>query len=450
MNARTARVILVLLNVFTFVGAKGRRLSEFVGECTPGAMTWTTEETFCCPDSVWRTYTEGCCGEGLAEPSAAVNGILWINVSVPKWGYQNCQLMAGLTIAIGPGVASLGQGSFSESNLAGADFTASDGVVIDDLVFYDQGSAEQLTLGLMICTLSFGAYCNFQPYLVYYNDLLQQLAQLSIFATLLSSIVLKYSSQQESSNTMAAILATLTLAPPVLAVVMTIIEHRNRTLPGLLKMRDTFLEKRRSRKRGSDGSSDEADEAMAAGAGAEVAPSDVTVEAETPGLEAKAPNAEPVSSTEMDDVEKAGMTSPAPAPALSKSAEFGTKADSQRIEEQKANAEAVSLGMGNEEEEQASQSATEGQTSPVAAAPAPAEAAPAEEGAFPALVRWGSDVLKRFSIAPGGEEASAAAATAAGAAAAAGVKKQKKKKRHGATASDASESFEPAQNPLAA
>ena len=117
-------------------------------------------------------------------------------------------------------------------------------------------------------------------------------------------------------------------------------------------------------------------------------------------------------------------------PRAVESAEFGTKADSQRIEEQKANAEAVSLGMGNEEEEQASQSATEGQTSPVAAAPAPAEAAP-EEGAFLlSCVGVGrSPLLHR----PGGSA----------------VKKQKKK-IHGATASDASESFEPAQNPLAA
>ena len=99
-------------------------------------------------------------------------------------------------------------------------------ILVGVLVFYDQGSPEQLTLGLMVCTLSVTGYAYTRPYNSPFNDALQVLAQLGIFATLLSSIVLKYDEDDRSSDTMAGILGFLAVAPAVVGIAMVGIEHR--------------------------------------------------------------------------------------------------------------------------------------------------------------------------------------------------------------------------------
>ena len=93
--------------------------------CTPGQTLPNSKK--CCPDGTESPYYNGggvgyaCCGEGLATPSEAENGVLYIDQDVPADAYFNCHQLTGITLKIGPNAASLGANSFGNSNLGGLD-----------------------------------------------------------------------------------------------------------------------------------------------------------------------------------------------------------------------------------------------------------------------------------------------------------------------------------------
>ena len=68
------------------------------------------------------------------------------------------------------------------------------------LVFFGEGSMVQLTTGLMICVLCQIAYHNLKPYDTWTNDLLQQACQLTIFITLLSSVIKAGNQKAQDEN----------------------------------------------------------------------------------------------------------------------------------------------------------------------------------------------------------------------------------------------------------
>ena len=82
--------------------------------CTPGFNFPNSKK--CCPDGTESPYYGGigyaCCGEGLATPSEAENGVLYIDQDVPDYAYFNCHQLTGITVKIGPNAASLGAASF--------------------------------------------------------------------------------------------------------------------------------------------------------------------------------------------------------------------------------------------------------------------------------------------------------------------------------------------------
>ena len=56
-------------------------------------------------------------------------------------------------------------------------------------IFFPPGSPPQLIFGLIICFLSYGAYCVYSPYVAADDDFLAQVAQVIIFFSLVSSVV---------------------------------------------------------------------------------------------------------------------------------------------------------------------------------------------------------------------------------------------------------------------
>ena len=97
--------------------------------CTPGT-TFGSQK--CCPDGTESPYYNSgigyaCCGEGLATPSEAENGVLYIDQDVPAYAYFNCHQLTGITVKIGPNAASLGANSFGNSNLGGLDLRDASG-----------------------------------------------------------------------------------------------------------------------------------------------------------------------------------------------------------------------------------------------------------------------------------------------------------------------------------
>ena len=99
--------------------------------CTPGQTLPNSKK--CCPDGTESPYYNGggvgyaCCGEGLATPSEAENGVLYIDQDVPADAYFNCHQLTGITLKIGPNAASLGASSFGNSNLGGLDLREASG-----------------------------------------------------------------------------------------------------------------------------------------------------------------------------------------------------------------------------------------------------------------------------------------------------------------------------------
>ena len=80
--------------------------------------------------------------------------------------------------------------------------------------FQPSGSAAQLTYGLMVCFMAFGAYVQFDPYEDRGNDAVAKLCQMQIFFSLLGSVALtSVSSEQEAGSNMDVLLVVLYLVP---------------------------------------------------------------------------------------------------------------------------------------------------------------------------------------------------------------------------------------------
>jgi len=86
-------------------------------------------------------------------------------------------------------------------------------------VFVSPGSSEQLMIGLIICFLSYGMYGAFAPYIDAGDDILAQMAQITIFFSLLASIV---TSLDPENSTMATLLPALILVPIALTFVFAV------------------------------------------------------------------------------------------------------------------------------------------------------------------------------------------------------------------------------------
>jgi len=80
-------------------------------------------------------------------------------------------------------------------------------------VFLYEYPTIQVTFALFLCFASFGLYCQYRPFLLDDLDKLKIAAEVSIFATLLSSIVLRASPNNSAVGVMLAILCVLLHAP---------------------------------------------------------------------------------------------------------------------------------------------------------------------------------------------------------------------------------------------
>lgn len=83
-------------------------------------------------------------------------------------------------------------------------------------VFFPSGEPSQLILGLVICFLTYGAYCVFSPYIDYDNDFLAQVAQIVIFFSLISSII---TNSYPDDPVLSTLLPAFLVVPPSLAIV---------------------------------------------------------------------------------------------------------------------------------------------------------------------------------------------------------------------------------------
>jgi hypothetical protein len=83
-------------------------------------------------------------------------------------------------------------------------------------VFLPQGSSGQLICGLIICFMTYGMQASFAPYANFHDDLLSQMCQISIFFSLLSSIV---TNAYPDDPIMSTLLPVFLIVPPVIALI---------------------------------------------------------------------------------------------------------------------------------------------------------------------------------------------------------------------------------------
>ena len=86
--------------------------------------------------------------------------------------------------------------------------------------FQPSGSASQLLFGLMVCFVCFGAYVHFDPFEDRGNDAVAQLCQVQIFFSLLSSVALSFSDDENAGSNIDMLLVVLLFLPVMLAVVL--------------------------------------------------------------------------------------------------------------------------------------------------------------------------------------------------------------------------------------
>ena len=79
--------------------------------------------------------------------------------------------------------------------------------------FQPSGTDSQLIYGLMICFVSFGAYVHFDPYEDRGNDAVARLCQMQIFFSLLASVALTSTSEQNAGSNMDILLVVLYCLP---------------------------------------------------------------------------------------------------------------------------------------------------------------------------------------------------------------------------------------------
>jgi len=77
-------------------------------------------------------------------------------------------------------------------------------------IFFEPNSPEQLTIGLIVCFITYGAYMMYSPFIDPSDDMLSQVCQMQIFFSLLSSLIL---STNPNSPTMAVLLPIMMLLP---------------------------------------------------------------------------------------------------------------------------------------------------------------------------------------------------------------------------------------------
>jgi hypothetical protein len=83
-------------------------------------------------------------------------------------------------------------------------------------IFFPPGSPPQLIFGLIICFLSYGAYCVYSPYVSDEDDLIAQVAQVIIFFSLVSSLV---TNAYPEDPVMQVLLPALLAVPVVLTFI---------------------------------------------------------------------------------------------------------------------------------------------------------------------------------------------------------------------------------------
>ena len=83
-------------------------------------------------------------------------------------------------------------------------------------IFFPAGSPAQLIFGLIICFLSYGAYCVCAPYIKDEDDFLAQVAQVVIFFSLVSSLV---TNAYPNDPIMSALLPALLAVPVILTFI---------------------------------------------------------------------------------------------------------------------------------------------------------------------------------------------------------------------------------------
>ena len=86
--------------------------------------------------------------------------------------------------------------------------------------FQPSGSASQLLFGLMVCFMCFGAYVHFDPFEDRGNDAVARLCQVQIFFSLLSSVALSFSDDENAGSYIDVLLVMLWFLPVTLAVVL--------------------------------------------------------------------------------------------------------------------------------------------------------------------------------------------------------------------------------------
>jgi hypothetical protein len=94
-------------------------------------------------------------------------------------------------------------------------------------IFFPAGSPAQLIFGLIICFLSYGAYCVCAPYVKKEDDILAQVAQVVIFFSLVSSLV---TNAYPNDPIMSALLPALLSVPVILTVLfeMSLLKYLRR------------------------------------------------------------------------------------------------------------------------------------------------------------------------------------------------------------------------------
>ena len=71
-------------------------------------------------------------------------------------------------------------------------------LLVGVLVFLGEGTVGQLTVGLFVCVICVMAYNNLKPYAAWQNDMLQQIAQLNIFITLLAAVAMRVEGEEQT------------------------------------------------------------------------------------------------------------------------------------------------------------------------------------------------------------------------------------------------------------
>ena len=88
------------------------------------------------------------------------------------------------------------------------------------LVFYESGSLEQLTLGLIVCFIYFGLCCYLLPFASNTDNIMVCVTQFSLFIAMLSAVIIEHGSE-EVPPMVVTVLGVSAVIPLVLATVLS-------------------------------------------------------------------------------------------------------------------------------------------------------------------------------------------------------------------------------------